>query len=122
MLRLVRGAVGGAPTVDRARAVRPAGGLLHGVVEAARRLLGLRPAARAIPGVQDVVFPLRLTRREVEQGGRKRLTLERGDGAAEVLVTIPRGVRPGTRLRLRGQGRPGVGGVRGDAYLVVEVE
>ena len=36
-------------------------------------------------------------------------------------VTIPRGVRPGQYLRLRGQGGPGVGGApAGDLYLEVE--
>jgi DnaJ-class molecular chaperone len=38
-----------------------------------------------------------------------------------VLVTIPAGVRRGTRLRLRGKGRTLATGERGDAYLVVEV-
>jgi DnaJ-class molecular chaperone len=38
-----------------------------------------------------------------------------------VVVRIPAGVRAGTRLRLRGKGRPLPGGDRGDAYLIVEV-
>jgi len=38
-----------------------------------------------------------------------------------VKVTIPAGIRPGTRLRLRGKGRPRPDGSRGDAYLAVEI-
>jgi curved DNA-binding protein len=49
------------------------------------------------------------------------VTLRRADGDVEVLVTIPAGVRSGTRLRLRGKGRALPGGRRGDAYLVVDV-
>jgi curved DNA-binding protein len=49
------------------------------------------------------------------------VTLRRPDGDDEVLVTIPAGVRRGTRLRLRGKGRPLPGGRRGDAYLIVDI-
>jgi curved DNA-binding protein len=85
-----------------------------------RRLLGL-PSRSEPPAGPDVTFPLRLTTSEAERGGPKRVTLHRADGADEVLVTIPAGVRGGTRLRLRGKGRLLDGGERGDAYLVVEV-
>ena len=84
-----------------------------------RRLLGL-PAARRDER-SDVVFPLRLTALEAHEGGRRRVTLSRPDGDDEVLVTIPAGVRAGTRLRLRGKGRSRPGGARGDAYLVVDI-
>jgi curved DNA-binding protein len=87
-------------------------------VEAGRRLLG-RGEPAAVRG--DVTFPLRLTRAEAGEGARKRVTLRRADGDDEVVVTIPAGIREGTRLRLRGKGRPLTGGARGDAYLVVEV-
>jgi curved DNA-binding protein len=50
------------------------------------------------------------------------VTLRRAEGDDEVLVTVPAGVRSGTRLRLRGKGRSLGGGGRGDAYLIVEVE
>ena len=85
-----------------------------------RRLLGL-PGARATGGRSDVTVPLRLTAAEADRGARKRVTLRRPDGDDAVLVTVPPGVRSGTRLRLRGKGRALPGGDRGDAYLVVEV-
>jgi curved DNA-binding protein len=64
---------------------------------------------------------LRLTAAEADRGGHKRVRLRRADGDDEVLVTIPAGVRGGTRLRLRGKGRVLATGERGDAYLIVEV-
>ncbi len=126
VLRLARAALGAArppAPVGEARAgrlPRPAG-LLGRMLEAGRRVLGL-PAALAPSRPQDVVFPLRLTREEAARGTRKPLTLARADGTDEVLVTIPPGLRPGVRLRLRGKGRSLPDGGRGDAYLVVEIE
>ena len=90
-----------------------------GVRALGRRVLGL-PAGREETR-PDVVFPLRLTATEAHRGGRRRVTLARPDGDDEVLVTIPPGVRTGTRLRLRGKGRALPGGARGDAYLVVDI-
>jgi len=47
--------------------------------------------------------------------------LRQAEGDDEVLVTIPPGIRAGTRLRLRGKGRALPDGVRGDAYLLVDI-
>jgi DnaJ-class molecular chaperone len=97
------------------------GGLLARAAEVGRRILGLQsPSPDHSPG-RDVTFPLRLSAVEAERGGRKRVRLQRTDGDDEVLVTIPAGVRRGTRLRLRGKGRALATGERGDAYLIVEV-
>jgi DnaJ-class molecular chaperone len=38
-----------------------------------------------------------------------------------VLVTLPPGLRPGARVRLRGKGRASPGHPPGDLYLVVEI-
>jgi DnaJ-class molecular chaperone len=84
-----------------------------------RRLLGLPAAPREAP--TDVTCPLRLTATEASRGGRRRVTLSGAQGDDEILVTIPPGVRAGTRLRLRGKGRSLPGGQRGDAYLVVDI-
>ena|SRR5689334_8707679 len=93
-------------------------GLLSRLAGLVRRLL---PDAPSDTASGDVTFPLRLTASEAAHGGPKRVTLRRTDGDDEVLVTIPAGVRGGTRLRLRGKGRRLDDGERGDAYLVVEV-
>jgi DnaJ-class molecular chaperone len=108
------------PPPEPARAFPRERGLLGHVVDIGRRLLGLGSGGRT-GAAGDVSFPLRLTASEADQGGRRRVKLRQADGDDEVLVTIPAGVRAGTRLRLRGKGRPLAGGQRGDAYLVVEV-
>ncbi len=96
-------------------------GLLGHAVDLGRRLLGLGGGGQREAGAGDVSFPLRLTAAEAGRGGPRRVTLQRAEGDDEVVVTIPAGVRAGTRLRLRGKGRPRGDGGRGDAYLVVEV-
>jgi curved DNA-binding protein CbpA len=85
-----------------------------------RWLLGL-PASTVTSGATDVTIPLPLTRTEADGGVRKRVTLNRGDDIDELVVTVPAGIRSGTRLRLRGKGRATPGGGRGDAYLEVEI-
>jgi len=111
LLRLLRGAFR-RPTESRS----PRPSLLTRALRVGWNLLGLP----ALPGGADVTYPLRLSRAEAERGGPKRLTLNRATRHDEVLVTIPPGVRSGTKLRLRGKGRTTAGGA-GDAYLVVEV-
>jgi DnaJ-class molecular chaperone len=83
-----------------------------------RWLLG-RPAPALAGG--DVTIPLRLTPTEAARGGPKRVALDPAHGSGEVLVTIPPGVRPGTRLRLRGRGPARADGRRGDLYLAIQI-
>lgn len=99
----------------------PGRSLLGRLADAGRWFLG--SPAGALQGAQDsdLTLQLRLSRSEAERGGRKRLTVEREDGRDELLVNIPSGVRPGTRLRLRGKGRRTPGGPPGDLYLAVDV-
>ena len=111
LLRGARGAAAVAPPV------RPRG-LLQRLLGIGRRALG----APATGTGADVTFSLRVTRAEAERGAHRRLVLGREDARSEVLVRIPSGVRPGTRLRLRGKGRRLPDGRLGDAYLLVEVE
>jgi DnaJ-class molecular chaperone len=124
LMKLMRAALRGAE-VSRPQRDEPLPrprSLLGRVAEAGRWLLGLSGAAlRPAPGGRDLTVQLRLTRIEAERGGRKRLTLEREDGRDELLVTIPSGVRSGSRLRLRGKGRRSAEGGVGDLYLAVEV-
>ena len=70
---------------------------------------------------EDVTLPLSLTSREAQVGGERRVTLSWARGPENIKVTIPPGIRAGTRLRLRGKGRPRPDGSRGDAYLAVEI-
>jgi DnaJ-class molecular chaperone len=127
LLRLARAALRGASAVstsgrpDAQPLPRP-GSVLTGIGRMARWFLGLpsSTAAAAMTTPDDVVMPLRLTRAEAERGGSKRIALG-PHGADEVLVNIPPSTRNGTRLRLRGRGRPRADGSRGDVYLTVEL-
>ena len=130
LLRLGRAALRGARAAasvgaPERRALPPRRGVVDRVVRAARWLWELPPAA-GLPaerrGAADLPAPLRLSRVEAEHGTRKRVSVP-GDGSArEILVTVPPGTRPGTRLRLRGQGPAAPDGRRGDLYLAVEVD
>jgi len=109
----------------------PPRGILERVGRAGRWLLGLPPGGAAERGAGeagavaaaglDVTRPLRLTQPEADRGGKKRIALRHEGQLNEVVVTIPAGIRSGTKLRLRGKGRAAPGGARGDLYLVVEV-
>ena len=62
---------------------------------------------------------IELTLEEAARGGKRRFTLDDG---RDYEVTIPPGVRDGQRIRLAGQGAPGVGGgPSGDLFLRVRL-
>lgn len=97
---------------------RPRGLLGRVAAALGRRVLGAPGPSAGRDRAADIEVPLSLGADEAARGGRKRVTLPRGD---QVLVTIPAGVSTGTRLRLRGKGRSAAGGSAGDAYLIVTV-
>lgn len=91
------------------------GQVLRGIGRVARLALGSgQPTADL---TQDFV----ITASEARQGTRKHLRYTRGTVIEEVIVTIPPGVRPGTKLRLRGKGLQGAAGAPGDLYLRIQV-
>ena len=119
-LRLVRAALRGQARARTEVPAAPAGGgspILSVLGRLGRKLFGL-PAA---PPSDAVVLPLQVTRAEAAQGGRKRVVVDGEGGRDDLLVTVPPGTLAGTRLRLRGKGRPRAGGTRGDLYLTVEI-
>jgi DnaJ-class molecular chaperone len=68
---------------------------------------------------QDVHYRLELDFLDAVNGGKRQITLP--DGSA-LDVSIPAGTRDGQLLRLRGKGRPGLGGgPPGDALVEIEV-
>ncbi len=121
LFRVARMALRGRPATQPSIPPARPPGVLGRVAGFARWLRGLPPAAAAIPGGGDLMVPLRLTAGEARHGGRKRVAVPHDGSHDRLLVTIPAGVRPGTRLRLRGKGRAGPDGARGDLYLAVEV-
>ena len=71
---------------------------------------------------RDVEANLSLTLEEAFHGGKKAITLSGAPGLAprSLEVAIPEGVKNGARIRLAGQGDPGMnGGPAGDMYLKV---
>jgi DnaJ-class molecular chaperone len=121
--RLVRALIGHRPSdVRQPRSLDPSPlGLIartvgRGIGGAVRALLG-SSAGDGREARLDIIMPLPLSHAEAQQGGRRRVQVSDSD----VLVTIPPGIREGTRLRLRGRGRAEPSGRRGDAYLVVEI-
>jgi DnaJ-class molecular chaperone len=123
LFQLGRAALRGARAATAVRtperpALPPPRGVLDRVVRAARWLWGLPPTTAGA----DLAVPLRLSRTEAEHGTRRRVSLPAEGGGGHVLVTVPPGTRPGTRLRLRGRGPDGGDGRRADLYLVVDVE
>src|ERR1700730_9956377 len=68
---------------------------------------------------QDVHYRLALDFLDAINGGKQQLTLP---DSSVLDVTIPPGTRDGQTLRLRGKGRPGIGGgPPGDALIEIEV-
>lgn len=90
-------------------------GLASGLGAVARLALGAGTRGGDI--TQD--FPV--TREEARSGAKKRFTGRRGEAAEEILVTVPAGVRSGTKLRLRGKGLAGKDGSAGDLYLRIRI-
>lgn len=76
-----------------------------------------RQTARERPRGQDVEAEVNVTLEQVAGGGKCRVTLPTG---REVEVTLPKAVRDGQTIRLRGLGDPSpFGGEPGDALLTV---
>lgn len=71
----------------------------------------------------DIETTITLSLEDAYNGGKKNITLQGSAGDSKSLeVNIPRGVKPGARIRLSGQGQPGVyGGADGDLYLKVQI-
>lgn len=77
------------------------------------RATGPAPRAR----IANAEHPVRVSLAEAAAGTTRRLDVD----GRRLEVTIPPGVRTGSKVRMRGEGPPGPGGARGDLLLVVEV-
>ena len=88
------------------------GGEMAGAGGAARA--GIRPRKG-----RDVDAPIEVSLEEAFSGAMRALEWE---GGRRIEVSVPRGVRTGSRVRVSGQGEPGAsGGQAGDLYLNVTV-
>ncbi len=71
----------------------------------------------------DVTAELSISLKTAITGGKTDVSLQRGDRVERVSVSVPMGIEDGGKLRLRGQGQPGVhGGAPGDLLLTIRVE
>lgn len=71
---------------------------------------------------EDINAEIALTLEHVHQGVEKQVQLEVSGQIKTLTVKIPKGTTDGTRIRLKGQGSPGIGGgQRGDLYLTVRL-
>ncbi|MEW6378977.1 MAG: DnaJ domain-containing protein [bacterium] len=70
---------------------------------------------------RDLVYELSITRQESEQGTRKDLVFNKGNSTERLVVTIPAGIRDGTKLRLKGKGKVNARGEAGDIYLTIRI-
>jgi curved DNA-binding protein len=73
----------------------------------------------------DAESRIAITLEELAQGGKRQITLsDPSTGRSETIeVSIPRGLRPGRKIRLAGKGARGAfGGPAGDLLLQVDVE
>lgn len=67
---------------------------------------------------EDIEQPVTISLQEAYEGTKRIIT----KNGREINVTIPRGATTGTKVRLAGEGQPGVaGGPAGNLYLVVDV-
>ena len=74
------------------------------------------------PG-EDITAHIRVPFQLAIDGGKTEVRFERDNKHETLSITIPQGLPDGSRMRLRGQGRPGRGGgATGDLLLEVNVE
>ncbi|MDF1808670.1 MAG: DnaJ C-terminal domain-containing protein [Phycisphaerales bacterium] len=74
---------------------------------------------------QDIRVGLNVTLGDVHEGANKRITVPSSDGSNKSIeVKIPKGVKSGGKLRLKGQGlsSPMPNGPSGDLYVMIHVE
>ncbi len=85
--------------------------------KATPRLQSISP--QSSPEELDLDGEIIITPKEAVRGTRKLIAIPQGLKKKNMIVTIPPGVREGTRLRLRGLGRVDREGNRGDLFLEV---
>jgi len=86
-----------------------------------------KPAGRRRPAPEqpggDITARIRIPFRLAIDGGKTDVRVDRQGVTETISVTIPQGVPDGARMRLRGQGDPGVGGgPAGDLLLEVAID
>lgn len=82
---------------------------------------GFRGRPQAMKG-QDVEYPIQVSLEEAYSGTTRILGMESPENR-RLEVKVPAGVRDGSRIRIAGEGGPGLGGgPKGDLYLVMSIQ
>lgn len=76
------------------------------------------PAAQDASSDGKVETTLKLTFSQALRGGKTDVTLPDG---TKIRINVPKGVRSGLRMRLRGQGKPRPNGQRGDLFVTFDI-
>lgn len=72
---------------------------------------------------EDIEAEIEITPEEGFRGIEKRISLRGQSGGKSLVFKIPKGVKDGEKIRLKGQGHPGSGGGRnGDLLLTVRIK
>ncbi len=69
----------------------------------------------------DQHIELEISRAEAGTGGEKQVAYKRGDRTKKLMVKIPSGVKPGTKIRLKGMGKT-QNKKSGDLYLRIKIK
>jgi curved DNA-binding protein len=70
---------------------------------------------------EDIDTAIEITAEEGFHGTEKKITLRTSSGDKNLTFKVPKGVKDGEKIRLKGQGNPGYqGGKPGDLYLTVK--
>ncbi len=85
---------------------------------ALKKLFGIRSPPK---DSLDQHHEFQLSRSEAVSGGEKEITYQRGNQTKRLMVKIPKGVKEGTRIRLKGMGHV-QGNKSGDLYLHVRLK
>ncbi len=84
---------------------------------------GQRAQARQARRGRDHEARISMSIEEAGRGGKREITLTDPETREQrtLRITIPKGIRPGQRIRLAGQGGKSGDGQRGDLYLTVDI-
>ena len=71
---------------------------------------------------RDLFDVIQITLEEASAGGKVRYLYGKGSNPRDLLITLPRGIRGGQKIKLKGLGEEGKhGGEPGDLYLKVKI-
>lgn len=71
---------------------------------------------------QDYQYQLEITLREAYFGTQRSVTLKKDEKVRTVTVKVPKGIKDGGKIRVKGEGGPGLrGGEAGDLYFIIKI-